>query len=107
MADGLAGLRLMKSHEVDRPPGGSTARGFSGRWGAVFFADQTVHENTDTYYQYATAFPVGTLLAQTWGYRACGGSGPGRGGGNGSLRVELVAAPGMNIHRKPALRQKF
>ena len=31
-----------------------------------FLVKQEKHENADTYYQFCTAFPVGTVLAQAW-----------------------------------------
>ena len=38
-------------------------------WGALengFLVDREEHEGADQYYQYCTAFPVGTVMAQTW-----------------------------------------
>ena len=48
---------------------GQTLYSEQGCWGLLengFLEESEKHENADTYYQYCTAFPVGTVLAQTW-----------------------------------------
>ena len=66
MADGPAGLRLMKSYDVDNESG--LIYGFSllSVLGGDLFKKDYHRENVTTYHQYATAIPIGTLLAQTW-----------------------------------------
>ena len=66
MADGPAGLRLRQSYEVDRQKDMVYDIGVLGSLENGFLADIVPHEDADTYYQYCTAFPVGTALAQTW-----------------------------------------
>lgn len=107
MADGPAGLRLMKSYEVDRETGHVYSQGILGALEGGFFAREEEHENCDTYYQYCTAIPVGTLLAQTWDVELMEQVGK-------AVAVELqefgVAwwlAPGMNIHRNPLCGRNF
>ena len=68
---------------------------------------QKYKDGDQTYYQYATAWPIGTLLAQTWGYRS-------------DLRLRrrwrrdgkefgigCWLAPGMNIHRNALCGRNF
>ena len=75
-----------------------------GHW---FLTDQTVHENTDTYYQYATAFPVGTLLAQTWDTGLVEEVGRAVAAEMEAFGVSWWLAPGMNIHRNPLCGRNF
>lgn len=107
MADGPAGLRLMKSYEVDRATGRINSQGIFGALEGGIFADQTVHENTDTYYQYATAFPVGTLLAQTWDTGLVEEVGRAVAAEMEAFGVSWWLAPGMNIHRNPLCGRNF
>ncbi len=79
LVDGPAGIRIPRS----------------------FVADGT------TYYQYATAWPIGTLLAQTWDTAVFETIGE-------AVAVEMTEfgatvwlAPGMNIHRDPLNGRNF
>ena len=71
MADGPAGLRLMKTYEVDCQKGTIYNQGILGALEGGFFAEKEPHENAETWYQYCTAIPVGTMLAQTWNTKLC------------------------------------
>ena len=66
MADGPAGIRLQQSYEVDRKTDTVYAIGVLGALENGFLVSEKKHENADTYYQFCTAFPVGTALAQSW-----------------------------------------
>ena len=59
------------------------------------------HENADTYYQYCTAFPVGTALAQTWDTDLMTESEKQSQKKWKNFYVNLWLALGMNIHRNP------
>lgn len=107
MADGPAGIRLMKSYEVDKETGEIHNQGIFGAVEGGIFATRTDGKNTDTYYQYATAIPVGTLLAQTWDTDLLEEVGQ-------AVAVEMEEfgtswwlAPGMNIHRNPLCGRNF
>ena len=63
LADGPAGLRLHKTYQV--VDGMIKKGGFLQAFEGGFFAEPEEMEGI-TYYQYCTAIPVGTLLAQTW-----------------------------------------
>ena len=66
MADGPAGIRLQQHYEVDRATDTVYGIGVLGALENGFLVDREEHEGADQYYQYCTAFPVGTVMAQTW-----------------------------------------
>ena len=66
MADGPAGIRLRQWYEVDKEADSIYEMGVLGSLENGILEPGVHHENADTYYQYCTAFPVGTALAQTW-----------------------------------------
>ncbi len=78
LSDGPAGLRLPQQVATDPPE-----------------------------YQYATAFPIGTALAQTWNRELIQQVGLAVGSEMSELGVTLWLAPGMNIHRDPLCGRNF
>ena len=80
MADGPAGIRLTQSYE---------------------------DEAGQTWYQYCTAWPIGTLLAQTWNKDLIRQMGDSVGGEMLEMGVTLWLAPGINIHRNPLCGRNF
>ncbi|WP_413755614.1 glycoside hydrolase family 3 N-terminal domain-containing protein [Streptomyces sp. MMBL 11-3] len=62
---------------------------------------------TPASYQYATAFPIGTLLAQTWDRDLVRKVGTAIGKEMNAYGVQLWLAPGMNIHRDPLNGRNF
>ncbi|MFF7363750.1 glycoside hydrolase family 3 N-terminal domain-containing protein [Streptomyces sp. NPDC008125] len=58
-------------------------------------------------YQYGTAWPIGTLLAQTWDRDLVDAVGTAVGKEMNALGVSLWLAPGMNIHRDPLGGRNF
>lgn len=107
MADGPAGLRLMRSYDVDRASGKIYSQGLMAALENGLFAQKHVHENADTYYMYATGIPVGTLLAQTWDTELLEQVGAMVGGEMQEFGVSWWLAPGMNIHRNPLCGRNF
>ncbi len=107
MADGPAGLRLMRSYDVDRASGKIYSQGLIAALEGGFFAQKHVHENADTYYMYATGIPVGTLLAQTWNPELLERVGAMIGGEMQEFGIAWWLAPGMNIHRNPLCGRNF
>ena len=107
MADGPAGLRLMKKYDVDNESG--LIYGFSllSAIGGDVLTKEYKRENVTTYYQYATAIPIGTLLAQTWDPELMGEVGRMIGQEMLEFGVAWWLAPGMNIHRNPLCGRNF
>ena len=98
LADGPAGLRLKKEYQVD--DGQIVPTDFLAALEGGFFATEQEKRGT-SYYQYCTAIPVGTLLAQTWNLDLVQKLGEMIGHEMELFGVTLWLAPGMNIHRNP------
>lgn len=107
MADGPAGLRLRQSYEVDRKTDGTYAVGVLGSLENGFLEPMELHEDADIYYQYCTAFPIGTALAQTWNIERMREFGKAIAVEMEEFHVDLWLAPGMNIHRNPLCGRNF
>ncbi len=107
MADGPAGLRLLKSYEINPEDGRIYDQGALPNHEGGFFAKQDNHDNAVRYYQYCTAFPVGTLLAQTWDSELLEEVGKAVGLEMQEFGVAWWLAPGLNIHRNPLCGRNF
>ena len=104
LADGPAGLRLKKEYQVD--DGQIVPTDFLAALEGGFFATEQEKRGT-SYYQYCTAIPVGTLLAQTWNRALIREVGAMIGTEMEYFGVTLWLAPGMNIHRNPLCGRNF
>lgn len=105
LADGPAGLRLMKYYNVDNGKIVSMPFEFSLEGG--LFYDGPTELPGERYYQYCTAIPVGTMLAQTWNTDLIQKAGVMVGKEMEYFGVTLWLAPGMNIHRNPLCGRNF
>jgi len=105
MADGPAGLRLQPHFKADKAgnllPGGEIF-GLA----KTSFPDDTPADATD-YWQYCTAIPIATGLAQTWNMELIEKMGKIVGEECERFGVNLWLAPGMNIHRNPLCGRNF
>ena len=104
LADGPAGLRLNQTYSVHNgvlqmPP-------FEASLEHGFFCENVNFEGTK-YYQYCTAIPVGTLLAQSWDEKLITEVGTMIAEEMELFGVTLWLAPGMNIHRNPLCGRNF
>ncbi len=106
LADGPAGLRLHDEYQVGAD-GQILVRDFQQSVEKGLFFQKPDVPNTTTYYQYCTAIPVGTLLAQTWNTDLIEEVGAAIGREMEEFQVTLWLAPGMNIHRDPLCGRNF
>ena len=105
LADGPAGLRLMKYYHVDE--GKIVPMPFEFSLEGGLFYDGPTDLPGERYYQYCTAIPVGTMLAQTWNTNLIQKIGAMIGKEMEYFGVTLWLAPGMNIHRNPLCGRNF
>ena len=105
LADGPAGLRLQPHFKTaadgTRLPGGEV-------FGISYnpFPEDTPSDAVD-YYQYCTAIPIATALAQSWNTDLIEECGRIVGEEMKKFFVHLWLAPGMNIHRNPLCGRNF
>ncbi|WP_448915602.1 glycoside hydrolase family 3 protein [Eubacterium ramulus] len=105
LADGPAGLRLMKYYHVN--DGKIVQMPFEFSLEGGLFYEGATDLPGERYYQYCTAIPVGTMLAQTWNTELIRKTGAIIGTEMEYFGVTLWLAPGMNIHRNPLCGRNF
>lgn len=104
MADGPVGLRLMQFYDVNN--GMIENRPFEfGLEKGIFCPG--ISPGEERYYQYCTAIPVGTALAQTWNADLLYELGDMVAKEMIEFRVTLWLAPALNIHRNPLCGRNF
>lgn len=112
LADGPGGLRLVRKSAVTRRGG---IKMFKGNYllsfmetmpdWALFFVKPG--KNDIVFYQFATAFPVGTNLASTWNTDIVEKVGYAVSKEMDKYNVTYWLAPGMNIQRNPLCGRNF
>ena len=107
MADGPAGLRLTQAYEVDPETGTVYDPGFLASIERGLFAQPEIHPGTETWHQFCTAFPAGTLLAQSFDPALLEEVGRAAAEEMEEFHVAWWLAPGMNIHRNPLCGRNF
>ena len=106
MADGPAGLRLTTKYQLDdagQPIILDQIQKLLNRC----FGHDFIDEHKTTYYQYTTALPVGTLLAQSFDCRVWDIVGEVVADELKEFNINLWLAPGMNIHRNPLCGRNY
>lgn len=110
LADGPAGLRLSRSFVADSQGNVIPGLGESAMGGMELLFGVTAPERPEDavdYYQYCTAIPIATLLAQTWDESVIEEAGDIVGEEMEEFGVTLWLAPGMNIQRNPLCGRNF
>lgn len=110
LADGPAGLRLSRSFVADAQGNVIPGLGESAMGGMEMLFGVTVPERPKDavdYYQYCTAIPIATMLAQTWDESVIEEAGDIVGEEMEEFGVTLWLAPGMNIQRNPLCGRNF
>ncbi len=107
MADGPAGLRLLREYQRNPENGMMYGQGPLAALEGGLFAEQEKHPDAETYYQYCSALPVGTLLAQTWNTELLEQAGRAVAREMQEFGVAWWLAPGLNIHRNPLCGRNF
>jgi len=105
LADGPAGLRLIP-HFKTYPDGSLVPGGYVFGFSRQDFPADLPDGCTD-YYQYCTAIPIATALAQSWNPELIEKIGYIIGQEMTEFGVHLWLAPGMNIHRNPLCGRNF
>jgi beta-glucosidase len=91
LADGPAGLRLQPHFKATKD-------------GVLTDLE---NKESDDYYQYCTAIPIGWALAQSWNEELVSEAGDMVGNEMEQFNVDLWLAPAMNIHRNPLCGRNF
>ena len=111
LADGPAGLRLARYFTTDRDGTLIPELSENGLPDLEEIVGEMAKpkrpEGAVTYYQYCTAIPIATLLAQTFDRAAIEEAGDIVGGEMEEMGVDLWLAPGMNIQRNPLCGRNF
>lgn len=104
LADGPAGLRLTQTYYLQDGKPLPTPMSLGLEHG--LFYDGPAPQG-EARYQYCTAMPVGTLLAQSWDLALLRAVGDAIGAEMALFGVDLWLAPGMNLHRNPLCGRNF
>jgi len=107
LADGPAGIRILQMYEENNEDGSIYDFDPIQRLENRFFGTTFPHENATKHYQFCSAIPVGTLLAQTFDVELMEEVGKLIGRELEEFGITLWLAPGMNIHRNPLCGRNF
>ena len=107
LADGPAGLRLQKMYEINPENGNIYGLTRFEMLENRLFGILRTHEGAENRYQFATAIPVGTLLAQSFDPALLEQIGEMIAEEMREFGVAVWLAPGMNIHRNPLCGRNF
>ena len=106
MADGPAGLRLMQKYQLNDEGCPATLDQIHKLLNRCF-GHEFLDENKPIYYQFCTALPIGTMLAQTYDEGLLEQLGSMVAEEMEEFGVDIWLAPGMNIHRNPLCGRNY
>ena len=104
LADGPAGLRLTPHFRTDS--NGKLRKG-GEVFGDLISPLEPAQPGDIDWYQYCTAIPIATMLANSWDTNMLEDMGKIIGSEMKKFHVHLWLAPGMNIHRNPLCGRNF
>ena len=107
LADGPAGIRLQKHYQVDPETGEIYKMNRYETLENRIFGKEFLYEGAEDHYQFCSAIPVGTLLAQSFDVKLMEEVGDLIGTAMEEMGVQIWLAPGMNIHRNPLCGRNF
>ncbi len=105
LADGPAGLRISPEYELDAQ--GRVKASQNALAGLLPGGAQKVESQGQKYYQYCTAIPVGTALAQSFNEALCQDMGRIVAEEMALFGVDIWLAPALNIQRHPLCGRNF
>ena len=106
LADGPAGIRITKHFQTDGEGKLLSSGGFFAAFGGSEEKEELPADAVD-YYQFCTAIPIATLIAQSWDVELARSLGRIVGREMLEYGVHSWLAPGMNIHRNPLCGRNF
>ena len=106
MADGPAGIRLTQKYQLDQF-GNPIVLNQIQKLMNRCFGKEFIEEGKKTFYQYCTALPIGTLLAQSFDRKVWEAAGEIVAEEMEEFHINLWLAPGMNIHRNPLCGRNY
>ena len=106
LADGPAGLRLTKHFQTDGDGKLISTGGLFALFGGKEEKAEVPADAVD-YYQFCTAIPIATMIAQSWDVDLARSLGRIVGREMAEFGVHSWLAPGMNIHRNPLCGRNF
>ena len=108
MADGPCGLRLFSKFETDASGKIINMSDMDGLEDGKYSQPlKQVLPAAHRYYQYCTAFPIGTTLAQSWDLHLLEEVGKAVAEEMRTFGISLWLAPGMNLQRDPLCGRNF
>lgn len=106
MADGPAGLRLTQKYQLDKEGKPITLNPIQKLMNRCF-GREYLEEGKTVYYQFCTALPIGTLLAQSYDRQVWTTAGEIVAEEMDEFNINVWLAPGMNIHRNPLCGRNY